>query len=282
VEREPRTALERAVLLLRASLVPGWQPTVGQGLIWAIRSAIALSALIFIASAVDKTLWDWLKLLVVPAVLAAGGIWFNRQQQERELEIADQRAQDEALQAYLDQMSQMLLDKEQPLRTARSPDPLSTVAWARTKTALRRMDATRRGIVVRFVYESGLIRKGQRVFDLAEASLCGADLRESWLEFIDLEGTDLRRADLRDAHLQGANLRGARLHGAKLGGADLTEVDLGVAEETGRAADLTGADLTGADLTEANLTDAKVTKEQLDSCQSLSGATMPNGQKHEG
>jgi hypothetical protein len=36
----------------------------------------------------DKTLWDWMKLLIVPAVIAGGGLWFNRQQRERELEIA--------------------------------------------------------------------------------------------------------------------------------------------------------------------------------------------------
>jgi hypothetical protein len=75
------------------------------------------------------TLWDWIKLLIVPAVIAGGGIWFNRQQRERELEIvreqreqdvkiAERRAQDEALQAYLDQMSDMLIpNKDQPCPT---------------------------------------------------------------------------------------------------------------------------------------------------------------------
>jgi hypothetical protein len=277
VEQDPRNTQERALRVIRATLIPGWLTTSGfQRLVWTIRIAIVIGVLVLIGSAYDKTLWDWLTLLIVPAVIAAGGIWFNQQQRERELEIADQRAQDEALRAYLDQMSQLLTDKERPLHRARSPEPLSTVAWARTKTVLRRMDATRRGIVVRFVYESRLIYKGQRVFDLAEASLRGADLRESWLEYIDLEGTDLRGADFRGAHLRGANLRGAKLSSAKLRGADLTEVDMSVAQETNQAADLTGADLTGA-----NLTGTKVTKEQLDSCQSFSGATMPNGQKYE-
>jgi len=61
----------------------------------------------------DITLWDWLKLLIVPVVIAGGGLWFNRQQREREieiarqqreqeLEIAERRTQDEALQAYLE------------------------------------------------------------------------------------------------------------------------------------------------------------------------------------
>ena len=62
-----------------------------------------------------KTVWDWLQLigvLAIPVVLAVGGCMFNAQQDARqqqsadrrakaERELAEQRAQDEALQAYL-------------------------------------------------------------------------------------------------------------------------------------------------------------------------------------
>jgi hypothetical protein len=69
-----------------------------------------------------KTLWDWLQLLIVPLALAVIGLLFEMQQAERqraleeqqaaledrraqaERELAEQRAQDEALQAYLDQI----------------------------------------------------------------------------------------------------------------------------------------------------------------------------------
>ncbi len=44
--------------------------------------------------------------------------------------------------------------------------------------------------------------------------------------------------------------------------------------------DLGGADLTGANLFRANLTGAEVTTEQLDSCSSVGGATMPDGSTH--
>jgi uncharacterized protein YjbI with pentapeptide repeats len=51
-------------------------------------------------------------------------------------------------------------------------------------------------------------------------------------------------------------------------------------------ADLSGANLdravlTGADLSGANLTSARVTDEQLDASESLKGATMPDGSKHD-
>ena len=60
-------------------------------------------------------------------------------------------AQDEALQEYLEQMSQMLTDKERPLRRAQPGDDLSTVARARTLTVLTRLDDDRKGTVVRFL-----------------------------------------------------------------------------------------------------------------------------------
>ena len=41
----------------------------------------------------DKTLWDLLQLLIVPLALAVIGFWFTSQQEARQHEIEDQRAQ---------------------------------------------------------------------------------------------------------------------------------------------------------------------------------------------
>jgi len=68
-----------------------------------------------------KTLWDWLQLFIVPLALAAIGLWFSAQQDAHQQQIEEkraksdrhieeQRAQDAALQAYLDQMSQLMLE----------------------------------------------------------------------------------------------------------------------------------------------------------------------------
>jgi hypothetical protein len=159
VEREPQTTRERAMLLLRATLVPGWLPTSGgQRLVWTIRLAILLGGLLLLGSAVDKPLWSWLQLLIVPAALAIGVAWLNwaqrkrereaeEAQQEREriveearrareLEVEDQRAQDAALQAYLSHMSQLLTDKDRPLLSVRPNDERRVLARARTLTLL--------------------------------------------------------------------------------------------------------------------------------------------------
>src|SRR5215203_4526835 len=123
-----------------------------------------------------KQLWDYLDLLIVPAALALGVYWLNRRQnerdqqaesaqQERALAVESQRAQDEALQAYLDQMAQLLTDKEDRLHEARPGDSLSTVARARTLTVLGRLDSGRKRSVLEFLYESRLIDQEQALLD---------------------------------------------------------------------------------------------------------------------
>jgi hypothetical protein len=70
---------------------PRWQRTAWQTL-WIGGVIVAVTAVVFVINLlfVHRELWDWLKLLIVPAVLAAGGLWFNRQQHERELLISAQ------------------------------------------------------------------------------------------------------------------------------------------------------------------------------------------------
>src|SRR5829696_3318596 len=97
---------------------PRWRPTRRQ-LLWAGVAVAVLTIAIVIGYRYGITLWDWIKLLIVPAVLAIGAAWFNWAQRtrereaearsererevteearrERELEVEEQRAQDAAL-----------------------------------------------------------------------------------------------------------------------------------------------------------------------------------------
>jgi Pentapeptide repeats (8 copies) len=157
-----------------------------------------------------RTFWDWLSLLIVPIVLALGGYLFNRsesrrtkedaeQQRQADRHIADQRTQDAALQAYLDHIGGLLLEKDKPLRQSKEGDEVRTLARARTLTVLRRLDGERKARVLQFLYESGLIDKNRVVVDLV-----GADLSDAILSKTNLSGTDLREANLSGANLTGA------------------------------------------------------------------------------
>lgn len=271
-----------------------------------------------------KPLWDWMQLLIVPLVLAIIGLLFQLQQAERqrtfdkqqqtledrraeaEQEVAEQRAQAAALQAYLDQMGDLLLEKN--LRESDADSEVRTLARARTLVVLETLDSDRNNRVLRFLEETGLIQSGPegrapivslkyaalgdfklkgrqllRGTDLTQAGLNGANLSAAHLEGTDLSGAHLGESHLRDAYLRDAKLSGADLRGADLRGADLRGADLSDAEgrfESG--AHMVGTRLDGAYLDGADLTNARVSEEQLlREPESLEGATMPNGKKYE-
>jgi uncharacterized protein YjbI with pentapeptide repeats len=278
--------------------LPRWRPTRRQ-LFWAsVIAALAFLIIVIcgylfkwkwtgIVKASDfqsRTLWDWLQPLIIPAVIAGGGIWFNQQQRGRELEIEAQRAQDDTLQAYLDQMSHlMLLDeadgaKPKPLRKSGRKDEVRVLARARTLTVLRRLDSRRKRSVLDFLYEADLIKQhpetiielGSLDYEYGAADLSGADLRGAVLRGANFSGS------VTGASLSGADLRGADLTGAVLSNATLSNATLSNAILNG--ATLLETDLSGADLTGANgVIDDQLEQQAL----SLKGATMPNGQKYE-
>jgi uncharacterized protein YjbI with pentapeptide repeats len=275
-----------------------------------------------------KTLWDWLQLFIVPLALAAIGLWFSAQQDVHQqqiekkramsdLQIEERRAQDAALQAYLDQMSQLMLERK--LLGSDEGDEVRTLAQARTRTILTRLDGRRKGSVVQFLYEASLINKNHPVVSLSSgflppelesesvnvglrgADLRGADLREADLSYADLSEAKLSGANLSDANLSEAQLINANLSWAPLSGADLSGTNL--SEANLRFADLIDANLNGANLSDANLSEADlpgaklrgaylfnadlndakgVTEEQLENqTDFLEGATMPDGSMHD-
>jgi len=125
---------------------------------WVALGSIPVLALIAYSSAYEVTLWDWLELLIVPAFIAGVGIWFNNQQSQRQAEIEDRRAQDNALQAYLEYLSERILQDD--LRTAKEGTGLRRLTRARTLTLLESLGPKSKGRVILFLAELELIQRG--------------------------------------------------------------------------------------------------------------------------
>jgi len=113
-----------------------------------------------------KTVWNYLDVFLVPVAVAVATFWFTSQQDRRQreaedaqqkiaMDAEDQRAQDEALQVYLDRMSELLI--YQRLHEKRNEyDAERVTARARTLAVLRRLDGIRKRTVLLFLREARL------------------------------------------------------------------------------------------------------------------------------
>jgi uncharacterized protein YjbI with pentapeptide repeats len=256
-----------------------------------------------------KTLWDWMDLLIIPILLGLIGFGLQgiergkadeqaqverertEKQAETEREIAADNRCEQAMQTYFDRMDELLLEKG--LGGENPNDEVKAVARNRTLSVLRRLDPDRKGQVVKFLSESGLILGSKTVgdygfveffessVDLRDADISEANLQGASLSGANLQGTMLAKANLvgatltevifRNAYLKNTNLENAYLRnafldhaqfeGAKLENATLFDADLQVANLEN--ADLRGAQLQGANLTKAFLNGADLTGAHL-------------------
>ena len=296
-EQGPRSSTGQGTRLLPRG---EWRLAVLMVLVFSVCLAI-------VAYIEDKTVWDWLDLVLVPFILVVVAHQLHAEhdrvqrktqedQLEREQKLADehweleqdlarQAREDSAFQEYLSQMANLLMIHGLLVSQANGEgkdrwkdQTKKMLARVRTLSALWQVDSKRKRNVLVFLYEAGLITGGpdqKGIVELHGANLLDGDLCDIQLPRVALDG-----ADLKGAHLTNANLSEANLGGADLRGAHLIEADL-------RGAHLVKAKLGGAKLVKANMSGANLegasgwTEEQLRATEALEGATMPNGQKYE-
>jgi hypothetical protein len=113
-----------------------------------------------------RTIWEWLTILTISAVIAGAALIFTTRQaaQQRELQVQQandaqelqvQQANDAALQAYLEDMGTSLLEKD--LRGADENDDVRLLARARTLIVLDGVSEDRKVRLLNFLSETQLI-----------------------------------------------------------------------------------------------------------------------------
>ncbi len=259
---------------------PRWR---NPNVLWPVIIIFAVWILILVSIVVDDfggiqeiSLWEWVGVLIVPVALAASAALLSSSQTQRELGAAHLRAQDEALQQYLDQLSNLLVEyevQEKPIST----DLVRKLVQARTLALLLKLGRDRKRQPLKLIAQLELINRHDPLLNLKNAGLDDANLlpydsqNPAQLNVLHLHnGSDPSHVDkgrkllipagFTDRHLTLTNLDGANLERADLSGgflyrtilrgADLAEADL-------RGADLRGADLTGANLRDADLEGAR-------------------------
>jgi uncharacterized protein YjbI with pentapeptide repeats len=141
---------------------------------------------------------------VIASITAAVGLAnlrLTRKNLEQQRELEAQRAQGTALQAYYEQLGNLLTKYD--LRTTQREE-IKELARGQTLTVLQEVDGNGKGTLLTFLHGAGLIGTGTPA-----VALTGADLQGVALPRADLRGADLREASLQGAHLSGADLRGA-------------------------------------------------------------------------
>jgi hypothetical protein len=233
----------------------------------------------------DKTIWDLLELIIVPAALAFGALWLNHnerknereiaaQQRRQDLVIARERRYDTTLELYFDRMTALML--EESLGESTPYDSVRNIARIRTLAVLRRLDGDHKAEVLQFLCESGLISRDP-IVDLTGANLKEADLRGATLNEVDLSGVNAVEVKLNKARLRKANLRGIVMSDSDLSEADLTGADLELARL--ERVKLRKTTLTDANLYGTNLSRAVYSEEEIKKAKSLKYAVMADGRK---
>jgi hypothetical protein len=170
--------------------------------------------------------------------------------------MEQESVQEQALQGLMNRLL-VLRDELYQQETTR----LRAAAWVRAEVLalLPILDGGRKGRVVRFLYELGLIggldahtqRPAAPIIKLDGADLRDMELPHASLGWVQLVACFLDRANFMGSFLGQANLGASDLPGANLKQATLTGANLYLC-------DLREANLTGADLGEARVTEGQL------------------------
>jgi hypothetical protein len=144
-------------------------------------------------------------------IAAVVGLYFTQQTLLTTRELEEDRAREAALRACLEQLGRLLTHKKWSTNDlpGDTDNNLRNLARAEALSVLGTLDGPRKRILVRFLYESQLLKD-------PKVDLSGPDLREAHLKRL-----DLTNASLCDVRLMGADLSGTTLVGSNLSGSDL-------------------------------------------------------------
>jgi uncharacterized protein YjbI with pentapeptide repeats len=211
----------------------------------------------------DKSPWDFVQLLILPALFVVLGYFFNEAANERQRRDVAARFQQGVIKDYYDVITNLVLEKN--LTEDKSSQSLAKVAKGYTINVLETVDGSKKRGLLHFLYTLGLIKKNKPIisFEMGSAKdqyefrrigFRGADLSGMYLWEVRLSYADLQKTNFQNASIQGSSINFANLNEANLKDTNLMLTDLRNTLLT--EADLTGSNLIGARLDRCRLSGA--------------------------
>jgi uncharacterized protein YjbI with pentapeptide repeats len=195
--------------------------------------------------------------ILMPVALFGAAQYFTARNDKNQQTIASERQQDEVLKNYFDQMTMLMLDKN--LKAQNRGSEVANIARIRTLTALRQLpDDERKGLIIRFLWESKLIVGVSPIIDLSKFNLTSINLANADLSNINFSGANLSKANLSNTKLDGATLTSANFSSANLTDASLNSANLTNANFD--SANMVSCYLNNVDFNTSNFTNSNLTK----------------------
>lgn len=227
----------------------------------------------------DKTAWQVLTDIAIPMSTTLLSVWLalhllSIQLSEGRIAELDKNRQ-LAFQSYLDKMTQLLFDAK---IDSGKQDKGSFIAQAMTLNLLDSLDGTRKGQVIQFLYQTGLIKYNEQIANSVKVDAAAISLRGANLSGMDLQGATKGKVDLRGSVFWRSNMRNANLSGdVNLSGSLLDFVDFSDADLSNANLSKSGlvlAKLNGANLDRTNFRDSCLRGADLREAKNLSQADL--------
>ena len=186
----------------------------------------------------NKQLWNWLELLIIPILLAAGGFFLENQATRKLKLLEDQNSKQESLKEYFKSVQEIIKSSNQKNSSIRGwiekdqtkkYDLVNNLNYEDkklielfTRLVLTEIDGQQKRQVIKFLYELELIRcskddlECKKILNLDQVDLTKANLKNLNLESVYLAGVNLKNADLSNTNLELANFKNANLKNTNL------------------------------------------------------------------
>ena len=251
----------------------------------------------------DKiTLWMWriISVLLAPLLLFGVTRYFQYISERSNEATARNNREAQSVNSYIDSITDLLINRN---KDTVEKTRIEKLTRSKTSAITREVNGSRKGQVVRFLYDQELIFSSEEL-DRRQQELNGNSSFSDRFYVVNLSGVNLTSIQLTAAALPGIKLSGAYLSGGNLVDANLVRADLSgvnlschefkvdgygflgfLPEEVNESAcgklqgaslqeaNLTGANLEKADLTGANLKGANLSQANLKGA-NLSGANL--------